>query len=98
MQFIVAGNRAERARALSRKQLLAISVSFRDPVTRATRTAGIAAPGPTAGRAREPAGAGGVFVLNRHRSANRARTRHVAPEPDKVGMCDIPSVMLTEKL
>src|SRR5262249_28263733 len=58
------------------------------PVSRAARLSGIAAPGATAGIAREPARAGGKFILDGYGSANRSRARHTAPEPDEVRMRD----------
>jgi hypothetical protein len=41
-----------------------------------------------AGTTREPARAGGVLVVNGHRSSNRARPRHVASEPHQIWMGD----------
>jgi hypothetical protein len=46
----------------------------------------MATPGTTTRIAPEPARARGVFVLNRHRSANRTGSRHVASEPDQIRM------------
>src|SRR3974390_1026636 len=65
-----------------------MSVSLRGPIARAAGTSRIAAPRPAARVAREPARAGGEFVLNGRRGANRAGTRHGASEPDQIGMRD----------
>src|SRR5262245_19211236 len=65
-------------------------ISLGSPVARATRIARMATPRAAAGIAREPTRAGGEFVRNRHRRANRAGTRNVAFEPDEIRMRDYP--------
>ena len=49
----------------------------------------MAAPGATAGIAREPARAGGEFVLHGHGGANGTGGRHMASEPDQIWMRDV---------
>ena len=59
-------------------------VSLRGPISRAAPTSCVAAPCPAAGGTGEPAGTRGVFVLNGHRSANRAGFRDVSSELHEV--------------
>jgi hypothetical protein len=63
-----------------------VSVSLRGPVARASPISRVASPCPAASGTGEFARAGGVFVLNRHRSANSAGFRDVSSEPHEVGM------------
>src|SRR3569832_2232251 len=48
----------------------------------------MSAPRTVPGIDRQPAGAGSVFILNSHRCAHRARSRHIASKPDKIWMRD----------
>src|SRR4029079_15440019 len=67
-----------------------ISISLRGPVAPTSRTSRVAAPCPATRGAREFAGAGGVFVLNGYRSANRAGFRDVSSKLHQVRVCHNP--------
>ena len=56
------------------------SVASRGPIARASRVPCVAAPRPAAGGAGQPARARGGFIVDCHRSANRARPCNVSPE------------------
>src|SRR5580692_8920917 len=61
-----------------------MSNSLRGPVTRTSRAACVTAPGPAAAGARKPARAGGIFVLHKDRSTNRAGSGDISFESHEV--------------
>jgi hypothetical protein len=63
-----------------------LSISLRGPVPPTSRISRVAAPCPATGGAKESAGTGGIFVLDGHRSANRAGFRDVSSELQEVRM------------
>jgi hypothetical protein len=93
--FLASARHAVRANQDSRVSLgskycrflrVEMSISLCGPVARASRICCVAAPCPAARGAGESARAGGVFVLNGHRSTYRAGFRDVSSELYEVGM------------
>src|SRR6185295_19976484 len=60
--------------------------SLRGPISRAAPTSCVAAPGPVAGVARQPSRTRRVFVVDRHRRANRARSSDMPAKLHQIGM------------
>jgi hypothetical protein len=76
-------SRRDRGLSARRREM---SIALRGPVTRASRISCVAAPCPAARGSGEPACAGGVSIVNGHRSANRAGFRDVSSEFQEVRM------------
>ena len=70
--------RTEAPAGIAAFAFVAMSISLRGPVARTPRISCVAAPCPASGGAGEFAQAGGIFIVNGHRSANRAGFRDVA--------------------
>jgi hypothetical protein len=65
---------------------LPISISLRSPIAGATCVSRMAAPSPMAGCARQSSRARGIFILNGHRSTDRAGSCHEASELHQIRM------------
>jgi len=65
-----------------------LAVSLRSPISRAARACCVATPAPAAGVSRQPPGACCIFVVDRNRGVNRARTSDVPGKLHQIGMRD----------
>ena len=63
-------------------------ISLRGPISRAARACCVATPAPAAGVSRQPPGPCCVFVVDRNRGVNRARTSDVPGKLNQIGMRD----------